>query len=391
VTPRQLAAAVGSTQAKAELYAPYIDEACDVFQINTPARLAAFLAQIGHESGSLTYTCELASGDAYEGRADLGNTEVGDGRKYRGHGLIQTTGRFNTRAVTNGLRAYGCPDFEEDPEALMQPRWAALSAAWYWQTHGCNELADTGQFDAITKRINGGLNGKADRDRRWEKAKAAIGQGNAPTVVIEPADEPPKEKKMPFPAIIAALLPALIQKLDIPKLIDYFKPGVPVPERNVAMGLQLWDVVKTAVGAVNEQEVIQKMDANPAVIEVAKKAVQDQWFQIFEVGAGGIGGAKAFIEKQGAGPHGEIVWQIIKVVSFAALGFLALANLMASAAWAFAIWRDSGVETATQLLTQVITADIGAAMTAFGFWLGSSWGSRNKDQQQQQQQQGEPE
>lgn len=129
-------------------------------------RECAFLAQIGHESGRLRYTEELASGEAYEGRKDLGNTEPGDGVKFKGRGLIQITGRANYEKAQMAL---GVPLLLE-PERLLQPYFAVKSACWWWQEHGLNELADKGEFEKITKRINGGLNGHEDRLTLYERA-----------------------------------------------------------------------------------------------------------------------------------------------------------------------------------------------------------------------------
>lgn len=141
------------------------------FEINTPTREAAFIAQIAHESGSFRYVRELASGAAYEGRADLGNTEPGDGPYFRGRGLIQITGRANYAKCGEEL---GLP-LLENPELLEQPINAARSAAWFWETHGLNDLADVGDFIRITKRINGGTNGLADRQAFYARAKQVLG------------------------------------------------------------------------------------------------------------------------------------------------------------------------------------------------------------------------
>jgi len=129
------------------------------FDINTPARQASFLSQIGHESGQLLYVRELASGAAYEGRKDLGNTQPGDGKRYRGRGLIQVTGRANYTACMMALDI----DCVEHPELLEQPMNACRSAGWFWRTHGLNALADAGDQVKVTRRINGGTNGMADR------------------------------------------------------------------------------------------------------------------------------------------------------------------------------------------------------------------------------------
>lgn len=140
--------------------------AMDEFKINTKQREAAFLAQIGHESGKLLYVKELASGAAYEGRADLGNTMPGDGVRFKGRGLIQITGRTNYVAAMMELDL----DCVEHPELLEEPVNAARSAGWFWFTHGLNELADVGDFIKITRKINGGTNGLEDRQQLYAKA-----------------------------------------------------------------------------------------------------------------------------------------------------------------------------------------------------------------------------
>ena len=140
------------------------------FGIDTDRRLAAFLAQVAHESGEFRYVRELASGDAYEGRTSLGNIQPGDGVKYKGRGLIQITGRRNYHLCGKAMGV----DLLVNPERLEEPELAARSAGWYWQTHGCNELADSENFEAITRRINGGLNGYTERLNYWARAKAVL-------------------------------------------------------------------------------------------------------------------------------------------------------------------------------------------------------------------------
>jgi putative chitinase len=181
LTAQQLQAATGATPARAALYLDLLNSAMATMAIDTPPRMAAFLAQIGHESVSLAFAREIwgptAQQLSYEGRKDLGNVKPGDGLRYLGRGLIQVTGRANYAAATTGMRAYaaGVPDFEANPALLEQPQWAALSAGWYWRSRGLSALADVGQFELITKRINGGLTGQPDRLVRWGKAKAALG------------------------------------------------------------------------------------------------------------------------------------------------------------------------------------------------------------------------
>ena len=147
-----------------------LNDAMDEFTINSPVRQAAFLAQIGHESGSLRYVRELASGEAYEGRADLGNTEPGDGIKFKGRGLIQITGKANYAACGAALGE----DLLGTPELLELPELAARSAGWWWKAHGCNELADGENIQKVTKRVNGGLNGLAEREAIWKRAKEQL-------------------------------------------------------------------------------------------------------------------------------------------------------------------------------------------------------------------------
>lgn len=180
LTAQQLQASTGSTASRAESWLSHIKRACVIFAIDTPARLAAFLSQVGHESGHLVFTREVwgptPAQRRYEGRADLGNTHPGDGKRFMGRGLIQTTGRANYRATRDGLRQFlmAVPDFEVEPEQLEQPDMAAMSAAWYWHDRGLNALADTGNFTMITKKINGGTNGMADRLVLYAAARAAM-------------------------------------------------------------------------------------------------------------------------------------------------------------------------------------------------------------------------
>jgi len=140
------------------------------FDINTPLRIAAFIAQIAHESGSFVYVRELASGEAYEGRKDLGNTTVGDGVKYKGRGLIQITGRTNYASLS---KFFGV-DFVNNPILLEGEEYACLSAGWFWSGRSLNDLADKGDFLRITKKINGGTNGLKDRVDFYDRAKKVL-------------------------------------------------------------------------------------------------------------------------------------------------------------------------------------------------------------------------
>lgn len=174
MTPKDLALATGARIDRAAEHLPHLLKAMAEFEINTPARQAAFLAQIGHESGGLHWKVELwgptAAQERYEGRRDLGNTEPGDGYKFRGRGLIQITGRNNYMQAGRALGA----DLLRNPELLGQSPLAERSAAWFWHSRKLNEIADAGDFRRITKLINGGYNGYDDRVAKWEAAKEIL-------------------------------------------------------------------------------------------------------------------------------------------------------------------------------------------------------------------------
>lgn len=155
---------------RADTFLQPLNDAMREFDINSNVREAAFLAQIAHESGSLKYVKELASGEAYEGRSDLGNNVIGDGVKFKGRGLIQITGRTNYAACGSAL---GLPLIER-PELLEEPVNACRSAAWFWNSRNLNELADKGDLKLITRKINGGYNGYQDRLGYYERAQRVL-------------------------------------------------------------------------------------------------------------------------------------------------------------------------------------------------------------------------
>jgi putative chitinase len=191
ITTEQLAASTGATLARAAAWLTPLAEAMQLAEITTPARMAAFLPNVGHESGHLVYLREIwgptPTQVRYEGRRDLGNVYAGDGRKYLGRGLIQITGRSNYIAARDGMRKYltGVPDFEAAPDQLEVPRWAAHSAGWYWASRPLSSLADAGDFDGVCDVINrgrktaaiGDSNGYAQRLQLWNAARVAFGAG----------------------------------------------------------------------------------------------------------------------------------------------------------------------------------------------------------------------
>ena len=170
ITRQQLLQILPNAGPVAGVFVPLLNTAMVRYQIIGQKRIAALIAQIGHESGQLKYVKEIwgptAAQARYEGRKDLGNTVVGDGPKYRGRGLIQITGRANYMACGEGLGL----DLIKQPELLEKPQHTCMSAAWFWAIRGLNTLADAGQFDKITRRINGGQNGAADRQALYARA-----------------------------------------------------------------------------------------------------------------------------------------------------------------------------------------------------------------------------
>ena len=144
------------------------------FGITTYAQQCAFIAQCGHESAGFTRVREIWGPtiwqQGYEHRTDLGNNQPGDGFKYRGRGPIQITGRSNYRDCGKALGL----DLEQFPSLLEAPTVGARAAGWYWQSRELNALADKGDFEGITRKINGGINGLADRMARWGLAKQAL-------------------------------------------------------------------------------------------------------------------------------------------------------------------------------------------------------------------------
>lgn len=174
ITQQQLLQILPNARTQAGVFISALNTAMQHYQIVGHKRAAAFIAQIGHESGQLRYVREIwgptAAQRGYEGREDLGNAVTGDGRKYCGRGLIQITGRANYAKCGEALGL----DLVKHPELLELPQHAAMSAAWFWKQKGLNDLADRDQFNTITRRINGGLNGLADRLELWKKAQAVL-------------------------------------------------------------------------------------------------------------------------------------------------------------------------------------------------------------------------
>ena len=165
-------------EAKRQLYLPFINKIMEIYEINTTLRASAFLAQIAHESGELRFMQELWGPTPAQKRYEppgkkatkLGNTQPGDGKRYKGRGAIQITGRAN-------YKKYGAllgVDLEENPDLAATPQYAFSTAGVFWKLNRLNELADVQDFITITKRINGGLNGLAERQKYYEIAMNAL-------------------------------------------------------------------------------------------------------------------------------------------------------------------------------------------------------------------------
>jgi putative chitinase len=184
-----LAAMPGLTRSLATDYLPPMEAAMREYKVTSEARSRMWLAQVGHESVSLRYFEEIASGAAYEGRADLGNTQPGDGVRFKGRGPIQITGRANYTSAGNALAL----PLVSNPPMAADPRHAFRVSAWWWATHGLNEISDTGDVVAATRRINGGLNGLDDRQNRYARCRglgAKVIPGGAPAPAPPPAPRP---------------------------------------------------------------------------------------------------------------------------------------------------------------------------------------------------------
>jgi putative chitinase len=166
-----LAAAPEQGAAGAKKMTPPLQKGIDQAGLKTGQGQANFVAQTATETGGYRWMKELADGKAYEGRKDLGNTQAGDGPRYKGRGLIQITGRDNYTRASKDLGV----DYVNNPERAAQPDDAAQIAGWYYRTRGVTAPADAGNFKQTTQLINGAQNGAADREQRYERALGASG------------------------------------------------------------------------------------------------------------------------------------------------------------------------------------------------------------------------
>lgn len=159
-------------------FAEMLPDLLQRFAVTSALRIEHLLSQVAHECDGFCTLEEYASGAAYEGRKDLGNTEPGDGKRFKGRCPLQLTGRDNYRKFTAWLRSFipDCPDFVAQPELVARFPWAAWGVFYYWASRGLNAIADADDLVLLTKRINGGTNGLADRRAYLTKAKLAVGR-----------------------------------------------------------------------------------------------------------------------------------------------------------------------------------------------------------------------
>lgn len=360
-----MAAVMPAAGARIERFEPYLEAACTRFGIASDAALAMFLAQIAHESGELRYVREIASGAAYEGRADLGNTEPGDGPKFRGRGLIQITGRDNYRRCGAALGL----DLIAQPELLEEPRWAALSAGWFWSANGLTALAEgPDALERCTKRINGGLNGLTSRRAYYERALAAL----AAPAPAEPADvEAPTPQQIadsprsipveaePMDPFTATAIAALVR--EIPGLIRSFGSDGRVTERNAKAAEILINSVQAATNTPNAQAAVEAIRSSPEVRQQVTQRLQDEgWFEVTEAGGGGLEGARAYSTAM----KGEDVRHIP-----AFWITLALLPLLYGTVWIVLTGSSEAFsgELRAAIASSVVTGVLGGVI---GYWLG---------------------
>ena len=182
---------------KEEIIGPlvkYLNMYMPKYGVDNYLRVCHFLAQAAHESASFRTLEEYASGAAYEGRRDLGNTQRGDGIRYKGRGIFQLTGRANYRDIGKKIGM----DLENNPELAESPEVSVLTALEYWKSRNLNKWADEDNVERITRLINGGLNGFEDRKKYLARCKQVIPKN----ISFVPPPPPPIDPLVP-PIVVA--------------------------------------------------------------------------------------------------------------------------------------------------------------------------------------------
>lgn len=378
LTGKILDAVMGCGMAAAEHWLTYLVAAMARYRINTVPRMAAFLAQIGHESGGLRYVREIwgptPAQRRYEGRADLGNSEPGDGERYKGRGLIQITGRYNYSRISTALGE----DFVRHPELLAGESYAALSAAWYWHLHNLNSYADAGDFETITRKINGGTNGAADRRRRHaialEQLAGIATENRQPETDTQPAapvvDMQPTPVEAPMAPIITpfikAALPSLIQ--SAPDLFRVF--GGKHAEQNAQAAEVVARIAKEATGEPTLEGAVNAIQTDPAKADAFRAGVRVSFAELLQLAEQDEKSRDAAMARNSALMAADPRWLYV-------IGGIAAFVVVASYFLAWEVLQgDFPGEVKAMVITGVVIGSIG---TVLAFMFGSSFGSRAKD------------
>ncbi len=383
LTPSILLKATGCSTTNSVVFAPLLQEVFEIYEINTVNRVADFLSQVSHESGSFRWLKEIwgptTAQRSYEGRTNLGNIQLGDGKRYLGRGPLQVTGRANYASLRDKLRArLGdiVPDFEENPVALEDPKWGLYAAGEYWHSRNCNAASDMQDIEALTKKINGGLNGLADRKlRRMQAINALTTKAEIVAEVpvpIQPVSQliqtqPTKEKNMPLVPFVGLALEALMTV--VPDLLQVFGGKSEVAQRNVKAATTVIEAAKKAVGASNEQELIETINAgSPETTIALTKAVREVWWEISTDNSGIPAAREA---NKDFALSGQKFWTspafIVTTFIFGLLGTLLADFLFVHPA-----------SYSAELRTQIVTALIAFGSSGLAYWLGTSNSSTRK-------------
>lgn len=285
VTPAKFTkAAEKNAQSVVDTLAKYASH--PTVQLDLPHRQAHFLAQLFHENGDFRYDREARNKDGsltpaqkrYEGRADLGNTQPGDGERFMGRTAIQITGRSNYRQFTKWVRKIDpkAPDFEQNPELVNTDPWEGLGPIWYWSTRKLNDYADANDIEMITRKINGGVNGFDDRIEFYTRVGLVLA-GYGPSDV----------RQFQGAAQSRGLLPAGEDQLD----------GDPGPKTRAA--IHRWLALKASAEIIADPEIT--VTASPVTttkeVAVAPKGVENSLPDIGKVATVLVaGGATEYVE-----------------------------------------------------------------------------------------------
>lgn len=371
LNPAELASIMGCSEEVAGHWLPHLVSAMRASDINTIDRAAAFLAQIGHESGGLQYVEEIwgptNAQHRYEGKASLGNTELGDGYLFRGRGLIQITGRYNYITVGEALGI----DLIANPGLLKQPQYAAMSAAWYWQDRRLNKEADAGNFDMITTRINGGQNGADDRRARLKTANSVL----IDLVRSEPSDTQPvissahQQEDKPMDPFALAAIGSLIQKA--PDLIRIF--GGDRKEPNAQAAEIVAGIAREVTGEATTEGAVQVIEKSPEAADKFRAGVRMNIGDLISLAEQDEKSRDAAMARNQTLMSADPRWIYV-------IGGIAVLVVLASYVIA-GIVITGGEAFSPEVKAMVITGvAIGSVATVLNFLYGSSHGSRIKDE-----------